>query len=322
MNRTQYEYHPQVGYKFIPGLKSRVQHEGGGYFVKTNNAGFRSDQDFQTHKKTAKRILVFGDSFTAGDGVSNKYRYTDLLQESLGATELYNFGLPGSGTDQQLLLYREYARQFEHDLLVISVMVENIRRVNAHYRYYLDAEGDVKVWQKPYFRISNGSLQLCNTPVHPTPINLSDLDESEKGKVDTGGRFEPVRKLAKKLGLKDLMQKIVRFQPVPEYDSAKNSEWLLMKKILQTWIEESEVPVLLVPIPMFHHVEGTASAKSYQARFSELSESCMIHDPLPDLLKYDLPTRRSFRFGKDVHPTVKGHEALAASILPAIRTLL
>jgi carbamoyltransferase len=95
-----------------------------------------------------------------------------------------------------------------------------------------------------------------------------------------------------------------------------------MKKILQSWIEESQVPVLLIPIPMFHHVEGTASAKSYQARFSELSKLCTIHDPLPDLLKYDPLTRRSFRFGKDVHPTIKGHEALAASILPVIQKML
>jgi carbamoyltransferase len=140
MNRIQFEYHPIVGYKFIADLRSRIQHEGGGYFVKTNNLGFRSDTNFQEGKAGKKRILVFGDSFTAGDGVSNKFRYTDLLEKDCDC-EVYNFGLPGSGTDQQYLLYKEYAPKFDHDLLIISVLVENIRRVNAQYRYYLGAEG-------------------------------------------------------------------------------------------------------------------------------------------------------------------------------------
>lgn len=322
MNRAQYEYHPTIGYKFIAGLKSRVQHEGGGYFVKTNNYGFRSDQDYIPEKGTKKRILVFGDSFTAGDGVSNKFRYTDLLQESLTDTEVYNFGLPGSGTDQQYLLYKEYAPQFDHDLLIISVLVENIRRVNAHFRYYLDAGKEVKVWQKPYFELNNGELILHNTPVNPSPIRLNELNEEEKSRVDTGGKFETLRKLVKRFGLKELLQKIVRFQPVPDFNRASNPEWLLMKAILEKWILESKVPVLLMPIPLFHHVEGVASAKAYQKRFAELSSRCTIHDPLPDLLKYDAGERRAFRFEKDVHLTSTGHKAIADSLLPALQKIV
>lgn len=318
MNRALFEYHPTVGYKFIPGLKSRVQHEGGGYLVKTNNLGFRSDIDFQFKKSDKKRVLVFGDSFTAGDGVSNKFRYTDLLEHSLPNTEIYNFGLPGSGTDQQYLLFQEYAQQFEHDLLIISVLVENIRRVNASYRYFLDATNEVMVWQKPFFEINNGDLVLKNTPVNPKPMSLRELNGEDKKKVDTGGKFEPLRKFINRLGMKDFIQKIVRFQPVPEYNKANSPQWILMKTILEFWIRESKVPVLLVPIPLFHHVEESASSRKYQTRFKELSTSCKVHDPLPDLLKYDAQTRRSFRFEKDIHLTQKGHQALADSILPTL----
>ena len=322
MNRTQYEYHPVVGYKFIPNLKSRVQHEAGGYFVKTNSHGFRSDREYLPARTGRRRVLVFGDSFTAGDGVSNKHRYTELLEAGLTDTEVYNFGLPGTGTDQQYLLYREYAPQFEHDLLVIAVMVENIRRVNAHYRYYLDAEGEMKVWQKPYFEATAEGLQLRNTPVNPQPSPISALDAGEKAHIDTGGRHEPLRKLIRELGLKDFMQKLVRFQPLPEYNRSSHPHWRLLKAVLERWIAESPVPVLLVPIPLFHHVERTASAKAYQARFSELAGMCRLHDPLPDLLRYDAATRRSFRFERDVHPTQAGHRALADSLLPAFRALL
>jgi carbamoyltransferase len=319
MNRVLYEYHPLVGYKFLPDLKSRIQHEGGGYFVKTNNYGFRSDFDFHPAKSGKKRILVFGDSFTAGDGVSNKFRYTDLLQQSLPNIEIYNFGLPGSGTDQQYLLYKEYAPKFEHDMLVISVLVENIRRVNSRYRYYLEAEGEMKVWMKPYFTIDGDKLVLGNTPVNPKPISVADLSKLEKDNIDKGGRYQFLRKLVKKMGLKEVFQKFIRFQPVPEYSKSSNQEWKLMKRILEQWVGESKVPVLIIPIPLFHHIEGTADAKPYQKRFSELQQLCSVHDPLPDLLRFDQLTRRSFRFEKDVHLTPAGHKALSDSILPVLQ---
>jgi carbamoyltransferase len=321
MNRIQFEYHPIVGYKFIADLRSRIQHEGGGYFVKTNNLGFRSDTNFQEGKAGKKRILVFGDSFTAGDGVSNKFRYTDLLEKACDC-EVYNFGLPGSGTDQQYLLYKEYAPKFDHDLLIISVLVENIRRVNAQYRYYLGAEGEMKVWMKPYFQIVGNQLHLQNTPVEPKPINVSDLPEGEKGAIDSGGPFELLRTIVKKLGLKEQVQKLIRFQPVPEYSSSRKPEWQLMKKILEQWVSESKVPVLLIPIPLYQHIEETASASSYQRRFSELKSICHLHDPLPDLRRYELKSRRSFRFERDIHLTPEGHRALFESILPVVKKIL
>ena len=32
MTRLLYEYHPVVGYRFVPGVRARVRHEGGGLF--------------------------------------------------------------------------------------------------------------------------------------------------------------------------------------------------------------------------------------------------------------------------------------------------
>ena len=75
-------YHPTIGYTFIPNLQARVRHEGGGYLIRTNAQGFRSDHDF--HESSAQEpILLFGDSFTAADGVSNRYRYSEILEGQL-----------------------------------------------------------------------------------------------------------------------------------------------------------------------------------------------------------------------------------------------
>jgi carbamoyltransferase len=137
MNRQLYQYHPVSGYTFIPELRTRVMHEAGGYLLSSNAQGFRSRCEFQRAKGPAPRILLFGDSFTAGMGVSENRRYGDLLEERLGV-DIFNFALPGTGTDQHYLIWKDLASQIDHDLVVIAVQVENIRRVNSRFRRFED----------------------------------------------------------------------------------------------------------------------------------------------------------------------------------------
>lgn len=56
------QYDELLGYRFVPGLKVRIPHEGGGYLVKTNGAGFRCNHEATPRKSRARRVLVFGDS--------------------------------------------------------------------------------------------------------------------------------------------------------------------------------------------------------------------------------------------------------------------
>jgi hypothetical protein len=252
MNRQLFQYHPTIGYKFIPNLKTRIQHEAGGYLIRTNDWGFRSEIEFTKEKKAdKKRILFFGDSFTAGDGVSNKYRFTDLTEQLIPGSEVFNFGLPGSGTDQQFLLYKEYGQEVECDLIVLVVLVENIRRIKSHYRYYYNEAGEKAVYQKPYFDLKDGQLELMNAPVAMQPFKMEELPESEQEKVDTGGRFGAARGLINKLGLKELTQKITKYQPVPDYNSADSPEWRLMREIIYSWSKMAQAKFLVVPLPLY-----------------------------------------------------------------------
>lgn len=325
MNRQLFEYHPTVGYKFVPNLKTRIQHEAGGYLVKTNAQGFRSEIDFHIEKlEVKKKILFFGDSYTAGDGVSNKYRFTDVLGQMLPSSEIYNFGLPGSGTDQQYLLYKEFGHQFDYDLLVIVVLVENIRRVKSHYRNYFNDVGEKVVYQKPYFEFVNGQLSLFNVPVNPKHLRMGELALQEQNKVDKGGKFELARTIINAVGLKPIVQKFSRYQPVPEYNSPESPEWITMYQILASWCAIAKSKVLLVPFPLYQHIEETSSAIDYQKRFKELTgnlSNCMLLDPLPDLMKYSMHERRNFRFPEDVHPTPSCHQAVAKILRPVIHDI-
>lgn len=327
MSRQQFEYHPIIGYRFIPNLKARIPHESGGYLISTNSSGFRCNHDFITQKKQGKRrILLFGDSFTAGDGVSNEKRFGDLLEKKISDLEVYNFGLPGTCVGQQYLVYKEYANEIEHDLMIIGVYVQNIRRTVAHYRYYkLFGKPGVALYAKPYFELINGELVLMGIPPAREPVNERDLSRNERESIEhpIGGRL---RSLLIKTKLEKLvLRATVGWDPFPGYNSPTNPEWQLMNAILKEWIINHPQPVLLMPIPVFVHVDGSKNPSYYQARFRELTDAlpnCILHDPLPDLLKCTFEERRQFRFITDDHFRPQGHLAIANSMVPIVENLL
>ena len=328
MNRQLFQYHPQIGYTFIPGLKTRVAHEGGGYLVQANQAGFRSSREFERQKPAGVfRILLFGDSFTAADGVSNSARYSDLLESHFTGIEIFNYGLSGTGTDQQYVIYRELAAEIECDLVLIAVLVENIRRVAARYRVYLDATGKRIVYAKPYFCLeSDRKLVRYHEPVPKEPVPEDHLPPEELQHVDQGGNFAWFRQTVNTLGsrARDVVQRWSRYQPLPAYESAEHPDWILTKAILSQWISECSSPVIVCPLPLYQHVEETCDPTAYQARFRELGTEtgAVIHDPLPDYWQVPDSTRRKFRFPSDIHPTPLSHQLLADSLKPCIQSFL
>jgi lysophospholipase L1-like esterase len=323
--RQVYEYHPVVGYRFIPNLKARIANEGGGYLLEANASGFRSNRPFdKAATPGCRRVLVFGDSFTAGDAVANQQRYSDLLEAIVPDTEVYNFGLSSTGTDQQYLAWRVFAQDIEHDAVVIAVFVENVRRVVARYRPHRDAAGRERLYAKPYYTLEGGELHLHQMPPAAEGVDAAQLTPEQRAAVDMGGRFARLRGLVSAMGARSSVQRITRYQPLPAYDSPSNPDWLLMRAILARWIGAIERPVILMPLPLPQHLDRVCDASRYQARFAELASDtgCTLHDPLPELLSYPKEARRAFRWETDIHFTPAGHMALARTLAPVLQRLL
>src|SRR5262245_56090261 len=245
MNRQLFQYHPTVGYQFVPGLRTREEHEGGGFLLRTNQDGFRCRHEFTARKRPGTfRVLLFGDSYTAGMGVSDAARYGDVLETLLPDVEVYNFGLPGSGTDQQYLIHREWAPRYEHDLVVIGAMVENIRRVASRYRPFATLEGERLILAKPYFTLdADDSLTLHHVPVPKEPLASKS---EEQRYVDRAGKLAWLRLAVNRLGpdLKDRVQRLTRYQPLPAYNRSDDPDWRLLRAILARWCREARAPVM------------------------------------------------------------------------------
>jgi lysophospholipase L1-like esterase len=322
LHRQLMQYDELLGYRFAPGLKVRIPHEGGGYLVKTNGAGFRCNREATPQKNSARRVLVFGDSYTAGDGVSNGKRYSDVLEENLADTEVLNFGLSGSGTDQQFLIYREFAKKIEFDAVVITVLVENITRNVVRQREWADREGVPLCVPKPWFDLGdNGAISLQGVPV-PHPFHAEPAEIAEA----SGGLLSKARKMVNGMGpdFKDKVQKLTRFQPLPEYDSADTHAWKLLRAILMNWVAEVKVPVMIAVLPVYQYVEKTASYTNVRKRFDELAmeTGVPLHHFVDDLWKFGDEERRNFRFRGDVHMTPPAHRAVGEAMAHYLRPLI
>jgi hypothetical protein len=320
--RQLLEYHPVVAYRFVPDLKARVPHESGGYLVRTNSSGFRCEHEFIAQRRPGlRRALLFGDSFTAGDGVSNQYRFGDQLEQLIPNLEVYNFGISGTGTDQQYLTYQEFAHGIEHDLLIVAVVVENIRRIASKYHPFASDRGCLQMFERPYFELDDERLILRNVPPSREPLNPAMMTAEQKQSAYRLGRYAPLRQAIRALGMQGLAQRLTRYQPVPEYDRPDHPSWRLLSAILRAWIGGHSRPVILVPIPLYQFIEDVSDPSSYQARFAELAQElgCMLHDPLPELMRYSAQERRGFRFHTDVHFTPAGHLALAKSLASIVQ---
>jgi carbamoyltransferase len=208
--------------------------------------------------------------------------------------------------------------------MIIAVLVENIRRVAAHFRYYADEHGARVCYAKPYFLMVGGRLELHHVPPSREPVDESSLPPGERQTVDRVVRYPRIGKLLAKTGTMKLAYKLLRRNPYPQYRRPNDPTWQVMRTILSEWINEHSKPVLLMPIPLYFQIEEFCSARDYQARFREVAAEagCQLHDPLPDLMGYPALERRGFRFKTDIHFSPNGHEALAKSLAPVVQRTL
>ncbi len=338
-HRMVIRHHPRIGHLFVANLRARIPTEWGGHFVRTNSQGFRSDLEFTPRTRGRPRILFLGDSITAGDGCNNEERFSERVGEALGA-EVFNYALSGSGTDQQLLIFEQFAKGVEADLVVLCVFVENMERIKVAYRESIDRVSGRRILvPKPYFTLEGGELRLHNVPVpterpQPGAVDAARYQAKRPGRLRLVFRLldfyrrhpamAGVRRVAGRWapGLRSLILRASGFQPYPDYRSAESPGWRLMKAVLERFIRQaSPTPVLLVPIPSYFHF-GDGVAPIYQPLFESLA------DPQRGVHVMDLttPMRRLPRAERDglvfwydkTHFTPRGHRFVAERIVEEI----
>lgn len=339
-HRMVIRHDPWIGHLYVPHLRARIPNEDGGYYVRTNSLGFRSDLEFSKRRGERPRILFFGDSYTAGDGCDNRDRFPERVGEILDA-EVYNYGLAGSGTDQQLLALERFARDVEADLVVLGVMVENIERIQVGSRESIDrVTGRRVLVPKPRFVLGpEGRLELRQVPVPRERRAVEDAEGRDYQKsferrfpritrLLSAYRYDPrwsgVRRAVDGWapGMRSRILRAARFQPYRDYASPDSPGWRLMEAILDRfWRAVAPTPFLIAPLPPYWFYYDEIEP-IYEARFAALPESrpgLEVVDVTRPLWRLPRREREGMRLPHDAHYSPLGHERVAEILAREIR---
>ena len=125
-------------------------------YLNSNSKGIRGKREYAYQRVPGKkRIVVIGDSFTFGDGVSDDETYSAYLEKLLDNTEVINMGVHGYGHDQMLIYLTEEGLKYSPDIVILGFVEADMSR-NLFY---------FKDFAKPLFVLKNGRLSLTHTPV-------------------------------------------------------------------------------------------------------------------------------------------------------------
>ena len=152
--RAGFSYDPVLFYRLTPGLVAQKPYAWGKegrepFVLRFNKQGFRGP-DFKTEKPAGfKRILVLGDSYTAGLDYPDDEIFTTQLANQLNAAgqkvEVLNASCPAWGADQQYLYWRDEGKALKPDLLVLVFSPNDLREMWNKGLVRLGAEGSLVV---------------------------------------------------------------------------------------------------------------------------------------------------------------------------------
>lgn len=123
--------------------------------VQHNSRGFRDSEHIVSNKP---RIMFLGDSFVWGFDVEKNERFTEKLRLRIPEWSIYNLGVIGYGTDQELILLAKHYKYYRPDIVFVLFCTENDDYDNTHNIVYGG-------YHKPYFEIEQNILLLSGTPV-------------------------------------------------------------------------------------------------------------------------------------------------------------
>ena len=149
-----------LGWVLTPRWRGQHDHHDFSASYTVNASGFRGTDTAPAAGQPV--IAIVGDSFTFGTGVNDHDVFSALLdRRDPSAGRVYNFGVPGYSTDQEVLLVEQRVLAVKPKLIVLVVYLFNDLFDNQ-----LTTALQVRR-PKPMFRLENGQLRLTNSPVPP-----------------------------------------------------------------------------------------------------------------------------------------------------------
>ena len=178
VNRTEHgnltEYDPLLGWRGVPGGRARFTTKNASVWLQHNAEGFR-DIEPEERSPDKPAIVFLGDSFTWGYEVEFDEMFVSLLRERREDFELFNLSHRGYGTDQELMIFRDWRSERRLERVVLMFAENDVADNNSDWRNRKP---------KPRFELGEGGLRLTDVPVSEVPEWDSEAESESSGSPD------------------------------------------------------------------------------------------------------------------------------------------
>lgn len=112
---------------FVPRASVVVDYPPFNARFETNSGGMRGPEISVARDPARRRIVVLGDSFAWGHGVSTGKAFPEIIDAELPDTDVINLGVPGYELSRELAYFNRDGRKYNPDLIVVAVCQNDIR---------------------------------------------------------------------------------------------------------------------------------------------------------------------------------------------------
>lgn len=272
----------QLGWRPLPNLHLvRKNADGNRYLVETGSSGIRGPATFPDDP-AVRRLLILGDSFAFGEGVDLKDRFDRKWAKALPNVATVNLGVPGFGTDQQIIGALPYLTELRRGDALLLVFYGNDFADIARTRHAGRA--------KPWYSLEGGQLVR-----HPPNID----------------RFSTLRD---RFYIPALLGRVTNFDP--GYDLRLENSGILMRaliKLLASTLHQRGASLWIA-----YHGLGLFDlpfeARSMVGEFCKTAAKCLNLDTVLN--------GKSGLFQADGHWTGAGHGVVGAFLQKKLRESL
>lgn len=138
-----YTYSKTLGGRLKPNTSGYYSFSNGTVHVNINSQGWRGDEYHIRKPKDVYRIAVIGDSYIEAFQVPYEKSFTQQLEKTLNSSikgmkfEVMNFGKSGFGTAQEYVVYKNYVKKYNPDMVILCFVPGNdVRNSNPRLEKY------------------------------------------------------------------------------------------------------------------------------------------------------------------------------------------
>tara|TARA_B100000579_G_scaffold391211_1_gene366253 strand:- start:351 stop:1400 length:1050 start_codon:yes stop_codon:yes gene_type:complete len=303
----------RTGFRLAENMNQQMVRKEFNVNIRTNEKGFRDDK---IEEKDSFRILLLGDSFTMGYGAERDELFADLLEDNLGV-DILNVGCGGFELIHQVRWFKNYAKQYDPDLVIYALYLGNDLSRNMRWKELADGNLDASHFlrrKKTWFKV----IELARFLVYK--FKARELDQSEwrppedylrMSEINPSEETKQNYKIAKEL-LHELSEEVTRaghefFVFTFPYKTAVDT--LAHERFSKEIDNFSELYDLNIPTKKMESFLNEKGIRNHS-----LTEAMHSH--------YEKNKANPLFFEYDGHFTPLGHSFVAKQLAPIIKPLL